>query len=193
MGNEKFTHEDSLKVIESMIEASKEKMKDNGFIWLMWGWLVLIASMTQYISIQIDFKYGPYAWFLMPIGGLVSFIYFMKESKKETSKTHVDSFLGYLWTAFGIAITITLVFSAQVSYLTFLPFCMILYGIGTYVSGGALKFNALKYGGLICFLCSAIAFKVDYPNQLLLISVAVLASYIVPGYILKAQYKKANV
>ena len=34
MKEQSFTHEDSLKVIESMIEASKERMKDNGFIWI---------------------------------------------------------------------------------------------------------------------------------------------------------------
>lgn len=193
MENKELKHQDSLQLIESMIEATKEKMNDNGNIWLMWGFYVLIASVSQFTMLNMEmYKYSWIGWMLWPICLIFTIVSSIKQRNEAKVKTHLDSFMISLWTAFGIAIVITIAFTMRLNHLAFLPFCMLLYGIGTYVSGGALKFNPLKYGGLICFLCAAIAFNVNYNYQLLLIAFAVLTSYIIPGFILKSQYKKQD-
>ena len=193
MENKPITNEESMQIITEMIETSKNNLKDNGFIWLMWGWLVTIASMFQFISMEVGFRHGYLAWVLMPLGGVITIWYSIRKSKESNVRTHVDTFMKSLWTAFGIAIVLVISMVSQHDELMVLPLCMMLYGIGTFVSGGALKFKPLKAGGLICFFCAAIAFNVGPQYQLLLISIAVIASYIIPGYILKSEYRKSHV
>ena len=70
------------------------------------------------------------------------------------------------------------------------PIIIVLYGIGTFVSGGALKFMPLKAGGIVCWILAVIAIRVDFEYQLLLIAAAVLIAYLIPGYLLKQKYHK---
>ena len=174
-----------------MIQTAKSGINDNGNIWLMWGWMVLAASLSQYVMLELKMgAWSTIGWILMPIGGIVTFIYFMMQGKKATVKTHVDQFMTTLWTSFGISIALIIFFVSQADRELIMPLCIILYGIGTYTSGGALKFRPLRIGGLICFACATMAFTCPLKYQLILISIAVVASYIVPGYLLKSQFNK---
>ena len=191
MGNENFNHKESILLIESMIQASKQKLVDNGHIWLMWGIYVMIGAGGQLILQNTALqKYNWMGWMLWPIAVIITIISNNQRKKKAKIKTHTDEFMNSLWTAFGIAIAICIPFTMPLSHLAFLPFCMLLYGIGTFVSGAALKFTPLKYGGLICFLCAAISFNVEYNYQLMLIMATSLFGYIIPGIILNTQFKK---
>ena len=79
------------------------------------------------------------------------------------------------------------------SYSLILPVCMVMYGVGAFVSGSVLQFKPLTIGGIICWAAAFIAHHVDYEYQLLLMSFAVICSYIIPGYILKKNYKDESI
>ncbi len=49
MTDQNFSAQDSLRLIHSMIDKAKEKVSDNSFFLLLWGWLVFIAALAQYI------------------------------------------------------------------------------------------------------------------------------------------------
>jgi hypothetical protein len=190
MENKNLNELESLRLIESMIASAKTDIHDNGFRYLLWGWLVFVASLSQYILLTVvKYPYHYMVWMLMPVGGIISGIYGYRERKNAKVKTYIGEFLGYLWIAFCIALIIVLVFSNKIGYTNSNPLIMALYGIGTFVSGGILKFKPLIYGGICCFVLSAIAFIVPFEIQLLLLSVSVLLGYIIPGYMLKAQSK----
>lgn len=125
----------------------------------------------------------------MPFGGIFSAVYGRREGKKKKVKTYVDSYLGYLWGAFGIALVITIVCG---QYYGIKPayFClMILYGFATFVSGGLLGFKPLVYGSLVSFACAVIGVFLSDIDQLLIISVALVASYVIPGHLLRLKFK----
>ena len=64
-----------------------------------------------------------------------------------------------------------------------------MYGSPTFISGVAIRFLPLKIGGIVCWGLAFIAkFTADI-YVLLLLALAVLAAWIVPGYLLKAKYK----
>jgi hypothetical protein len=67
-----------------------------------------------------------------------------------------------------------------------------LYGMPTFLSGITLRFKPLIYGGIACWLLSIIACFTPYQFHLLLLGLAVIIAWIVPGYILKARFKKIN-
>jgi hypothetical protein len=61
---------------------------------------------------------------------------------------------------------------------------VLLYGMGTFVSGRLLKFKPLVIGGVIAWLCGILSFGQPFDIQLLILMVAIVASYIVPGHLL---------
>ncbi len=59
-----FNEQDSIRVITEMIENSKSNFKDNSFFYLLWGWLVLIASVTNFALLKMG--YYEIAWVPCP-------------------------------------------------------------------------------------------------------------------------------
>ncbi len=181
----------SLQIIKEAIENAKMNIKDNGFFYLLWGWLVLIASLLQFGLMQ--FTTIPYFWVGWPVlmigGGIVSGIYGYRLGKKSIVMTHVDLAMIYLWYGFAIAITIFIVAALfnLMSFTLLNPVIIVLYGLGTFVSGGILKFKPLIIGGLIASGIAVVAFFIQSEMQLLLMAAAIIIAYLIPGYMLKSR------
>jgi len=184
-----FDEQMNLKIIAEAIENAKTNFKDNGFFYLLWGWLVLCASLMEYGLIK--FTSTPYHWvgwpILMTAGGIVSGVYGYRLAKKATVKTIIDNTMIYLWYGFVISLLIILVVGIinHTSWLMLNPLIIVLYGLGTFVSGGILKFKPLIVGGILAWLIAIVAFFIQSEVQLLLIAAAIIVSYLIPGYMLK--------
>jgi len=185
-----MTQQESLQIIQEMISTSKGKIKDNSFFYLLWGWLVLIASLTHYFLLQINYEYAYIPWpVLMTIGGITSAIAGYRLGKKAKVITIIDKAMVYLWYGFLILILIVLVMTGfnKIQWQSTYPLIISLYGFGTFVSGGILKFRPLLIGGIACWVISIIAFFVSPENVLLLTALSIIIAYLVPGYMLKAK------
>jgi hypothetical protein len=53
MQDKTINESESLHVIQQMIQAAKNKISEDGFMYLLWGWLVLAASLVQFVLIQM--------------------------------------------------------------------------------------------------------------------------------------------
>lgn len=179
---------ESLSIIQSMVNKTQRQFSDDSFYYIMWGWLVLVASVAHFILLQMNVEQAPIVWLLMPVGGIVSMVYGAKQSKKEKIKTYVGTYMSYLWSAMGIAMGVVLGMAFKIGVDVTYPLLILIYGIGTFVSGGLLKFRPLIIGGVICFALSIAAFFVSFQFQLLFIATAMLVSYIIPGHLLKAKF-----
>jgi hypothetical protein len=184
-----FDEQLSLKIIAEAIENAKSNFKDNGFFYLLWGWLVLCASLLEYGLLQ--FTSTPYHWLgwpiMMTVGGIVSGVYGYRLGKKATVKTIIDTSMIYLWSGFLISLLIIIVIGIinHTSWLMLNPLIIVLYGLGTFVSGGILKFKPLIVGGILAWLIAIVTFFTKSEVQLLLMAAAIIVSYLVPGYMLK--------
>ena len=189
---EKLLNErESLQIIESMMLSAKKEIREDGFMSLFWGWLVFVAALTHYfLQFIINYEYPWIPWIvLMPLGGVASFIYGARKSKKQKVRTFADEFLSHLRIAFGICLFIVLFFGYKLQ-LNCYPMVMLLYGFSLFVSGGVLRFNPLIIGGVINWGFAIASFFVTFNIQLLFISAAVLLGYIIPGHMLNYQFKK---
>jgi len=181
---------ESLAIIKTMIDTAKNKLADDGFFIIFWGWLVFIASLINYASVLAGSEYGYYVWpILMPLGGIFSFIYGHYQTKKEKVKTYIDTYLGYSWTAFIIGMFITLFFMPQHGMKITYFFLLLLYGMATLISGGLLNFKPLVIGSLFSFAFAIVSVFVSEREQFLCIAAALLFSYIIPGHLLKSKFK----
>jgi hypothetical protein len=175
-----------MKIIEQMIAQSRSNISEGSIFYLIWGYLVLVAATSNYILLMyMDYAHHWIAWpILMTVGGIISGIMGARMERKSKVKTYVDRALNYLWAAFTFSLILVLVsmieFGAEVAY----PIVIILYGLGTFVSGGILRFKPLIWGGVLCWILGSIAVYMDFPTQLLLLIASILGSYIIPGHLL---------
>jgi hypothetical protein len=193
MENSNLTPEQSLQLINNMIQGVKKDIKDNGFLFLLWGWLVFAASITHFILLKMQYTHAYVVWpMLMPLGGIISVVYGISrlKSKERRVKTFVDRAMIYVWIAFAITLCIVLSSGARLGFDKVYPFVLLIYGIGTFITGGIIKMKWLVVGGVICWILSVVAFYVNFEVQLILLATAIAVAYIFPGHVLRANYKK---
>ncbi len=192
MKNEKnnLTSEESLAIIRGMIESTKQDLRDNGSWFLLWGWLVFAACAIHFLLMKSGFEQPYLAWILMPVGGIISFFKGRKEEKSQRVKTHIDDFMKYVLIAFLVCLFIVLGFMFKLGLYTY-PLLMMVYGMWLFISGSSIRFRPLQIGGGINWILCTVAFFTDFETQLLLLALAVLLGYIIPGHLLRNRFNKA--
>jgi hypothetical protein len=102
---------ESLSIIHNMINTAKHRLADDGFLLILWGWLIFTAAISHYISLVTAIPNGHWAWnILIPLGALISLLYGLRRKKKDKVSTYTEVYLSYSWGAFLIAMMLTLVF-----------------------------------------------------------------------------------
>src|SRR5476651_171679 len=109
--NEKeFSPQESLQLIHSMINKTKNSVADDSFYFLLWGWLVFGCCIAQYIlKVYLLYPNHYIVWWLMPVGGIVSGIYGSRQSKKQKVKSFVEEAVGYVWLSLAIAFVVLII------------------------------------------------------------------------------------
>ena len=186
-----FSAPESLRLIQDMIQAAKQNLSDNSFDLLLWGWLVLAAALIHYGLLQTDYDKPWLAWpVLMGLGTVVAFVNGFRRKRREKSSTVQGDFLTFLWVGYGVLLLMLIGAGAAQGWQRIYPLIIGLYGLGTFATGGALRFRLLVWGGAGCWLLATAAFRVGFEAQLLLVAAAVLVAYIVPGHLLCQQYRR---
>jgi len=191
--NDPLSASDSLKLIESMIHKAQNRFNENGTLYLLWGWVVFICSLGQYLlSTIVDFQTASSIWSVTLFVIIYQIIYLSKKQKSEQVKTYTDEIIGYVWMTFGICMgLIILIVSVKNAWVIIYPVIFLFYGIPTFLSGSIMRFTPLKIGGICCWILSVIALFIHSIEIILLFIPAVLAGWIIPGYLLRARYKSA--
>lgn len=176
-----------------MIDKTKHSISDKSHFFLLWGWTVFIACVLQYwLKVIMDYPQHYYAWYVTPVALAINFYFVFRDKKKEKVQTYIGEAFKYLWIAIGSSFMVLAFIFSNIGWQYCYPFYILFYAIGTYVSGSLIKFKPLIYGGIICFLLAIIAERMDFDSQILMLAFAVLISYIIPGYLLRQQYKKQH-
>ena len=185
-----MNNKEALKVIDEMIASAKADINDNGFFYLLWGWLIIVACISEYVLMyEIQWEYHWIGWPITTgVGGITASVYGYRREKKAKVKTHFDRIMGYVWGGFGITLFLVLFSMNQNSPSGVYPLIIALYSMGTFISGGILKFTPLKVGAIISWCIGLSAMFVDFKFQLLLLVISIIVAYLVPGYMLKHKY-----
>ena len=188
-----LTPQESLALIRSMINKTKDSVADDSFYFLLWGWLVFACCITEFIlKVYYNYPYHYIVWWSMAVGGIISGIYGARQSKSQRVKSFVDEAVDYVWIALALAFIALVIINSLngQSWQTAFTYYILLYAIGTFITGRLLRFNPLVIGGLINFGLAAVSIKFNYDYQLLIGGLAILISYIIPGHLLRIRYQK---
>jgi hypothetical protein len=187
---ETLTPEESLQVIRSMIENAKTTVADNSFYFLLWGWLVFIGAVGQYtLKVFVRTDRNPEVWWIMAIGVIASAIY-GRRGRRRPVTTYVDEGLWNIWSAIGIVqVLVVFIFFRRNDWEHCYTIFILTYSIGCYLTGRLLRFRPLVWGGVFCWALAIFTTFVDAETNILLLAAAILGSYIIPGYLLRSNYK----
>lgn len=184
-----LSSKDSLALISEMIgRAKKEAAGDGSFQLLLWGWVVALCNFGHYALDKSGYAY-PYAVWTMIVPALIwSFLHEYSKRKKARIKTHLDHALGQLWMGVFSAMIIVLASMPRLDF-RHTPVILLLAAVGVFTTGGIIKVNLVRWGGLILAIGGLIGFTLPASEQYLVGGIAMVLGYLVPGYYLKNNYR----
>lgn len=215
-----LSEQESLHIIQQMIQTAKQEQKDDGKGWIVWGWMLFVVSLLTYAN--IEFRWYDTAFFWNVFGGLVAlyFLYsilrylFLKRPQKV--KTYTGDLFDKLNSGFFVFL-ILIIFSINLGVPPGKGFMLLigLYGFWILIYGAALNF---KPSIIAAYITWAIAFaglfidKFIHPGAagslqgdaltavvrerfqwvMLFHALAVLVGYIIPGHIANKEFNKIH-
>lgn len=194
MANENLDPAQSLQLIESMINKAKNRFGENGHLYLIWGWVILVCSLFHFTALEYNLIDRPeWVWGLTWLAFGYQAFYLARQNKKVRVSTYTDDILKAIWLVFVCCGIIVAFVTAKGGGLIILyPLILMLYGIPTILSGTVLRFSPLVVGGIACWVLSIVSLFVSLKYNLLLISAAVVFAWIVPGYLMKKRFSREN-
>lgn len=186
---EDFSPQQSLQIIQSMIGKTKSNMSENRFLFLLWGWAVLIAILTQFfLKVVMEYRHHYGVWLITFVVFAITIIYSKRESKRRGVRTYIGDSISYLWMGIGITFFVmSFIISAGVGWLHAWPFMILMYGLGTFISGKILQFKPMVIGGILNWLIAAGAVFLPYDYQMLAAAAAIITSYLIPAYLIQKE------
>lgn len=197
MQDEQISGAESMLIIQNMINKAKNQFSENGFMYLLWGWAVLVCGLAQFILLHfVHYPKHYMVWLATWAVLIVQFFYLRRQNRSRRVQTYTDDILKYVWISFVVVIFLAAFLLGRIlgaEYYRFInPMLLIMYGIPTFLSGIILRFRPLVIGGICCWALSIVAAYVSYDYQILLLCAGVAIAWIVPGYLLRLKYKKQN-
>jgi hypothetical protein len=180
-----FSPEQSLQVIQSMIDKTRQDISVQSPFFLLWGWCTFVGCIAQFVlKVYFEYEHHYFVWFIN-IPCTIVWIYLARKNRRRSkAKTYVNVSMGYLWTGIAISIFVLSLLFIVVGYQYCFPFFMLFYGLGTFVSGKFLQFAPFVIGGMISWCLAAISIWFSFDYQTLFAAASILLSYIIPGYMI---------
>jgi hypothetical protein len=209
-----LSEKDSLDLITKMINQAKNAYHDTGMTSIMWGAVIAICSLVKFSELQFNYRL-PFDIYWLTVVAIIPQVFInIKENKERRVKTYDDIYMKYIWLGFGITIGLMILVinvigsdwqpvaeefnklagkqSTFQPYEFVVPLFLILYGMPTFVTGAACKFKPMLWGGILCWVCCIISVFTPVKIDLLLISVAAVFAWLIPGIIMEIDYRKAK-
>lgn len=193
MENEQpFSNEKSLALIQQMIRQARSNITDSGSGWLLWGTLIFLTCVSTYIFIDIGSENIFLAWNIFGGITVIMLLVDIFRPRRKTVLTYVDEVMRYVNIAFIVSLfTIIISINISVSPNSGFGYFLMIFAILMLVNGGALKSRALIIGAALNWAGAiAIFINKEFKYDMLIMAGAVMAGYIIPGLIMRAQYRK---
>ncbi|MBC7778292.1 MAG: hypothetical protein H7246_22860 [Phycisphaerae bacterium] len=187
--------QESLRVIQNTIDLAKRSAQENGFHFLLWGWLIVIASIANwYLIMNPIYPQPSIVWMIMVVVGMPASLIreWLRAKKKEHSGNVIHKWYGLTWLGFGVSMVISMPF-AQRSGLSPIPFILVLTGFATFMSGLLLNFRPLLFGAAVIWACGLWCLFLAPMQHLLMQAAAAAFGYLIPGYLLNHQTRTSDV
>lgn len=193
MPDRNFSAEESLHLIQSMINKAKQDASGRTFYFLLWGWAAFIACAVQFVlKVYFEYRHHYLVWLIIIPCILLHFFHASNDKKRSRVKTYVNSSMEYLWAGMGISFFVLCILFAKSDWFNCYPIFIMMYGLGAFISGKFLQFSPLVVGGMVCWCLAVAAVWFSFDYQPLFAAAALLFSHIIPGHLLRKAHAESS-
>ena len=198
MEEKQISGQEGLAIIQQMINTAKKEQKDNGMGWIIWGWLLFLASVFTYINIKTQWRSTWFFWNLFGAFTLVVLLYQVIRYSFFRRKDKVRTYMKDLFEKLNVGFFIQLFFVILAMNLGISPLKGFAILIGTYgfwilIYGALLDFKPSIIGAFVTWAFGIGAlFAESFEQTMILHAAAVLFGYIIPGHIAYKEFKKLS-
>jgi len=194
--DESLSHRDSLNLIEQMIAAAKNEHREKGDAWLLWGWLLFIASLSSVILLVVGVREViGWVWTGVLVAGFaIGFFLSATRKKNDEVTTYVQGFLDKMSIGFFISLFALIAASYLTKNYYAFGYYYVLYAFWMFIHGSVIRFRPLIAGAVINWAAAIAIFLTnngDFLSMMIISSIAILCGYLIPGYMLRSQFKKS--
>lgn len=209
MEEKKLTEQESLLIIQQMINRAKNDFVDSGIGPMLWGAVITLCSIVQAAKIYFDFDLVFDIWWLALIAIVPQVFISINERRERKAKGWDDDIMSYVWICFGIGVfiinfinnvqaqqlnpalnefrsltgkTVASTWSFGSCYLLFV------FGFPTIITGATRKFRIMLAGGIFCWASAIVAAFTATYIDFMLIAFAAALSWLIPGIIIRKKY-----
>lgn len=195
---ESFDENQSIHVIREMIRISRRKMKNDGILFIVWGWIAfinffLLNYLTKVIVPAYRMAQVVHALrIILPVAGLAYTAYYLIRQRRQP-QTYIGISVRFVW--ISLFVSLVLVNLVQFNVLHGInfelqhPIFMVFIAFAITVTGGILRHTLIISGGIVFAILGFTASYFSLQEQLLIESIAWLLAFVVPGHILYSQRK----
>jgi hypothetical protein len=198
MEERQISEQESLSIIQQMIQTAKKEQIDDGKGWIIWGWMLFMASVLTVFNLHFRWFGTYFFWNAFGIVTLIALFYqcivFLLLKRREKVKTYTKDLFNKLNAGFFISLMFIIV-AINVYNAPLLGFALLinLYAFWILIYGSALNF---KPSVIAAYITWAIGFGALFVKTfewvMILHAAAVLCGYIIPGHIANKEFKKIH-
>lgn len=195
MNERELTPEESFSIINKAISNFRVNYQESAQIFLLWGWVLTLASFSNFIILRIlhnqeayglmgPLSLGNWAFFIL-IGFIILFFLLRKMNRTKKVYSYLETYINKLWQVTVASFFVATFVCIQLEIMP-PPIMLLIAGIATTATGWLIKFRPLTIGGLAFFAFSVATTFVPNEYVSLLTGAAILGGYVIPGYLLKS-------
>jgi len=214
--------EESLQLITTMLQKAKGGFHEKGTSAILWGSVVAIAGLVSFAELYWDFSIRFDIWIIVLAAIVPQIFISIKESRERKARSYDGAYLSAIWTVYGISMFALMFYvnimpSATQRILTAFgtewfsknlrtgeltplePYVvgrssifLILFSIPTLTTGMATRFKPMIIGSLLCYGFFVISCFVINTYDMLLLALAGIFNWLIPGIILRRRYLKGK-
>jgi len=188
---------EDIQLIRDMIEKTKEKAAESWKFFSVWGILIIAAIIGHYTLVYFEIFNAIWInWIVFMLAGVfLSVFYIGKKDKTRGATTYAENAIGHLSFACGIAFMLAGFVFPILKLYTYgeIPVVIsMIVGILLFVIGGIYEWNLLKWSALLWWLGGVGMIFIHWHYRALACVPLIILGYLVPGFILRSQYKKES-
>lgn len=191
MPENKLSEKESLQLITEMIGKAKSSYHSNGTSAIMWGIVIFFCSIFNFLEMQFHFDIGFDIWWLMWVALVPQFVMVFKNRNDKKFVSYEETTMSFVWWAFGASVLMLMFFNNYYRPLHSESLFLMLFGMPTFITGGMFRFKPMIIGGMICWVLFGISLYAELKINILLMALAALSAWLIPGIILKKKCSAA--
>jgi hypothetical protein len=198
MEEKQISEHEGLLLIQQMIQTAKKEQKDDGKGWIIWGWMLFLASILTVMNINFKWFQTFFFWNFFGVITLVALAYqtvsYLFIRKTEKVRTYTKDLFQRLNTGFFISLMFIIVaINVNISPTIGFSLLISLYAFWILIYGSALNFRPSIIAAYITWCIGFVSiFMRSFEQVMLLHAAAVLVGYIIPGHIANNEFRKLH-